>query len=93
MEGELATEDGVIHEVEALHPHPGDGLPAEPGPVWNAQAVLVQEAVDPVLHQPQPVAEELPSASLLLVGDVAGEEHLGPQQPGVLPLGQQIGPC
>ena len=52
----------------------------------HTKAVLVQEAVDPVLHlgpslhKLHPVAEELTSAPLLLIGDVAGGEHVSPEQ-------------
>jgi len=92
---EVAAEDGVVHESKALLPHPSDGLLAELGLVWDAQPLLVEEGVNPVphggpvLHQPQPVAEELPSAPVLLAGDEAGGEHARPVQPGE---GPGVGP-
>ena len=45
---EVAVEDGVVHEVEALHPHLSDGLLAELGLIVYSETLLVEEGVDPV---------------------------------------------
>jgi len=71
------------------------------------QSVFVEEAVYPILnlcphfHEVQPVSQELPPVPYLLSRNVAGEEHISPQQPGqdlgvdlvglILSLGDQPG--
>ena len=79
---------GGCARAEVLFSQPCDGLLAELGRVGYAQAVFVEDAVDPILdlsphfHEIQPVAQELPAVPYLLSWNVAGEEHVGSQQSG-----------
>ena len=87
QDGELPFDDGIIHESEILLPQPRDPL-LGPRIIGGSQSVFVKEAMYPILnhrphfHEIQPVSQELPAVPYLLSRHVAGEEHVGSQQPG-----------